>query len=239
MIDELLPAAVACAERFDDADAVTPYPEEEAVVARSVAERRDSFHTVRRCARLALAELGLPAAPILPGPKGEPRWPAGLVGSMTHCTGYRGAVLAHATALAGLGIDAEPHKPLPQGVLETVALPAERDRLARLGSAHPGIHWDRLLFSAKESVYKVWFPLTREWLDFDEADITLLPDGRFMARLLVPGPVVAGRRVPVLAGRWLVGGGLGLTAIALGPAGESMTDTPAGLGSGRAVTDLP
>ncbi|GHF79135.1 4'-phosphopantetheinyl transferase [Streptomyces filamentosus] len=232
MIEELLPAGVAGAERFDDAEAVTPFPEEEAVVARSVAERRDSFHTARLCARLALAELGLPPVPILPGPKGEPRWPAGLVGSMTHCTGYRGAVLARASEFAGLGIDAEPHLPLPEGVLETVSLPAERERLLLLGRDHPGVHWDRLLFSAKEAVYKVWFPLARKWLDFDEADIALLPDGRFTARLLVPGPVVAGRRVPVLAGRWRVGRGLVLTALVLGPAGESLT------GPGH-VRDLP
>ena len=56
-------------------------------------------------------------------------WPDGLVGSMTHYAGYRGAVVAPATALMGLGIDAEPHKPLRQGAWEYVALPAERDLL--------------------------------------------------------------------------------------------------------------
>ncbi|WP_395363542.1 4'-phosphopantetheinyl transferase [Streptomyces sp. YH02] len=215
MLAEILPASVACAERFDDLEPVTPYPEEEAVVARAAAGRRDSFHTVRLCARLAMAELGTPAAPILPGPKGEPLWPDGLVGSMTHCAGYRGAVAAPATALTGLGIDAEPHRPLRPGVLEYVTLPAERERLAHLARTHPSIHWDRLLFSAKESVYKVWYPLTRKWLDFDEADITLHPDGHFTARLLIPGLEVAGRPVPTLPGRWHVANDIGLTAAVL------------------------
>src|SRR5262249_33599292 len=61
--------------------------------------------------------------------------------------------------------------------------------------------WDRLLFSAKESVYKAWFPLARRWLGFEEADVTLDPAGRFTARLLVPGPVSG------FTGRWTVHNG--------------------------------
>ena len=71
MLAEILLASVACAERLDDLEPVTPYPEEKAVVARSAAGRRDSVHMVQLCARLAMAKLGTPAAPILPGPRGE------------------------------------------------------------------------------------------------------------------------------------------------------------------------
>ncbi|MFF3769872.1 4'-phosphopantetheinyl transferase [Streptomyces sp. NPDC002232] len=223
MLARILPEGAAAAERFDDREPVAPHPEEEAVVAGSAAGRRAAFHTVRLCARLAMADLGVPPVPVLPGPKGEPRWPGGLVGSMTHCAGFRGAAVAASADLAGLGIDAEPHGPLRPGVLEYVALPAERARHARLARTDPSVHWDRLLFSAKEAVYKVWFPLTRSWLDFDGADITLLPDGRLTARLLVPGPYVAGHRVGTLHGRWLVAGGLALTAVALGAAGDTVT----------------
>lgn len=81
------------------------------------------------------------------------------------------------------------------------------------------MHWDRLLFSAKESVYKAWFPLTGKWLDFSEADIEIFTDpgeevrGGLRARLLVPGPVVDGERLDVFEGRWTVGRGLVATAI--------------------------
>lgn len=84
------------------------------------------------------------------------------------------------------------------------------DRLRRLADDHPGIHWDRLLFSAKESVYKAWFPLTAKWLDFTEADLDVFADsgeqhsGGFRARLLVPGPLVGDRRVDRFEGRWTV-----------------------------------
>jgi 4'-phosphopantetheinyl transferase EntD len=100
-------------------------------------------------------------------------------------------------------------------VLDAVSDADERRELARLAAVAPDVHWDRLLFSAKESVYKTWFPLTRRWLDFAEAAVTPRLDGTFTARLLVPGPVVAGRPVGGLQGRWLARDGLLLTAIAL------------------------
>jgi 4'-phosphopantetheinyl transferase EntD len=161
----------------------------------------------------------VPPQPILPGAHGAPTWPTGLIGSMTHCDGYCAAALARGTDLASLGIDAEPHAPLPDGVLTAVALPAEQERLARLSTERRTVHWDRLLFSAKESVYKAWFPLTGKWLDFSEADIEVFTDpgeetrGSLRARLLVPGPVVDGERLDFFAGRWTVARGLVATAV--------------------------
>ncbi|MBG0851061.1 4'-phosphopantetheinyl transferase superfamily protein [Streptomyces spinoverrucosus] len=221
MIEELLPDSVVSVEvHGDDGTEPAPlYPQEEAVVARAVAKRRREFALVRACARRAMEKLGVPPQAVLPGERGAPGWPAGLVGSMTHCEGYAAAALVRATDLASLGIDAEPHAPLPEGVLEAVALPSEQDRLRRLTARHPGVHWERLLFSAKESVYKAWFPLTRKWLDFSEADIEFVvgpdgaPHGRFHAELLVPGPLVGGRRIGSFDGRWTVQRGLVATSV--------------------------
>ncbi|WP_328767365.1 4'-phosphopantetheinyl transferase family protein [Streptomyces sp. NBC_00286] len=223
MIEELLPDAVVTVEANGDEpiEGAALYPEEEALIARAVEKRRREFTAVRACARRAMDKLGVPPQPVLTGDRGAPQWPDGLIGSMTHCEGYAAAALARATDLASLGIDAEPHLPLPEGVLSSVSLPAEDARLRALASGHPAVHWDRLLFSAKESVYKAWFPLTRKWLDFTEADIKvgLAPgrttSGAFRARLLVPGPVVDGRRVDHFDGRWTVGRGLVATAVAV------------------------
>jgi 4'-phosphopantetheinyl transferase EntD len=80
----------------------------------------------------------------------------------------------------------------------------------------PTPSWDRLLFSAKESVYKAWFPLTRRWLGFDEAAVTInAANGTFSVRLLVQGPMLDGRRLTGFTGRWLARDGLILTAIAV------------------------
>ncbi|UXY23121.1 4'-phosphopantetheinyl transferase superfamily protein [Streptomyces cynarae] len=248
MIEELLPGPVAVVEAHGrDAlgDGVSLHPEEEAVIARAVDKRRREFTAVRACARHAMEKLGVLPQPVLPGEHGAPRWPDGLIGSMTHCVGYCAAALARAGELASLGIDAEPHDRLPDGVLDAVALPTERTRLRGLARSRPSVHWDRLLFSAKESVYKAWFPLTGKWLDFLEADVEIDPgtalqapdspdspdsraasepsdsrdasdaSGGFRARLLVPGPLVDGRRVDAFDGRWTVRGGLLATAVAV------------------------
>ncbi|MEV7341362.1 4'-phosphopantetheinyl transferase superfamily protein [Streptomyces sp. NPDC093544] len=224
MIEELLPESVVAVESYGDdgAEGTTLYPEEQALLTRAVAKRRREFTAVRGCARRAMEKLGVAPAPILPGERGAPQWPAGVIGSMTHCEGYTAAAVARATDLASLGIDAEPHLVLPDGVLDAVALPAEVDRLGSLGVRIPDVHWDRLLFSAKESVYKAWFPLTAKWLDFSEADIDIFVDpgagvhalsGRLRAKLLVPGPLVGGDRLGIFDGRWTVQRGLVTTAV--------------------------
>jgi 4'-phosphopantetheinyl transferase EntD len=220
VIGKILPPEVAVGEAFDDDAEVRLYPEEEAVIARSVDKRRREFATARGCARRAMAALGLPPAPIVPGERGAPAWPDGLVGSMTHCDGYRAAAVGLADRVRTVGIDAEPNGPLPDGVLEAIATPAEIEWLRAVAGDSSGVCWDRLLFSAKESIYKAWFPLTRRWLDFKEAVVAPGPEaGTFAARLCVPGPVVDGRRLTGFDGRWTAGQGLVATAITVLAAG--------------------
>ncbi|WP_155770260.1 4'-phosphopantetheinyl transferase family protein [Mycobacterium asiaticum] len=221
LVSPLLPNTLAeemgYAELYTDPPGLTPLPEEEPLIAKSVAKRRSEFITVRHCARIALGELGVPPAPILKGDKGEPCWPDGIVGSLTHCTGYRGAVVGRSEAVRSVGIDAEPHDVLPNGVLDAISLPAER---AEIPQAMPdGLHWDRILFCAKEATYKAWFPLTKRWLGFEDAHITFHADsadsGRFVSRILIDPAALSGPPLTSLAGRWSVERGLVLTAIVL------------------------
>ncbi|WP_030992129.1 4'-phosphopantetheinyl transferase family protein [Streptomyces sp. NRRL S-1813] len=215
MIDKLLPAPVVTAEAFHDAPVSEMFPEEWALVSGAVPQRQQEFGTVRGCARGALAELGIAPAPLLPGPNREPQWPPGIVGAMTHCAGYRAAAVARSADVRTIGLDAEPHLPVEDpGVVDLITLPEERVQLRRLAAAQPEVCWDRLVFSAKESVYKAWYPLTHRWLDFEEAHLTLDPsNSTFTARLLVPGPVVGGRELTEFSGRWLVEAGLVVTGI--------------------------
>jgi 4'-phosphopantetheinyl transferase EntD len=214
MIEKILPATVACAEAFADPPGAALFPEEEALLAAAVGSRRREFATARNCARAALAELGVTPAPILRGERGEPRWPPGIAGSITHCAGYRAAAVARARDVLTIGVDAELDKSLPGGVLDIVAVPGERERLRRLAAAAPGTGWDRLLFSAKESVYKAWFPLTGRWLGFHDVDITIdAAGGTFFARLLIEAPPAGGFPLTGFAGLWLASRGLILTAV--------------------------
>jgi 4'-phosphopantetheinyl transferase EntD len=217
LLSGVLPSTVAAAEMYDDPSDLVPFPEEELLVARSVAKRRNEFVTVRYCARQALGELGLPPVPILKGDKGEPCWPDGVVGSLTHCEGFRGAVVGRRSEVRSVGIDAEPHGVLPKGVLDAISLPAERVELTGLPA---NLHWDRILFCAKEATYKAWFPLTHRWLGFEDAHITFTVDGSgaagaFSSVILIDPAAESGPPLASLAGRWSVGDGLVLTAIVL------------------------
>jgi 4'-phosphopantetheinyl transferase EntD len=133
---------------------------------------------------------------------------------MTHCAGYRAAAVVCQGDVVSLGVDAEPHEPVPEGVVAMVARPEERHMLAELARHDPSVHWDRLLFSAKESVYKTWFPLVGSRLGFDDASIDIDPDGGVLrAWLLREGRDHEGRQLRELHGRWRVRRGLILTAV--------------------------
>ncbi|MEV4576727.1 4'-phosphopantetheinyl transferase superfamily protein [Nonomuraea jabiensis] len=212
MLEEIMPPWVATAELFGDPLDLTLFPEEEALVSGSGDKRRREFRTSRHCAHLALRRLGMDPRPVLRGDRGAPTWPPGVVGSITHCAGYRAAAVARGAL--SIGIDAEPHLPMPRGVLERTATPAEAAALDLLGLPDPG----RLLFSAKEAIYKAWYPLTGHWLGFLDATVTfatspppLTGSGTFAAEISVHGPGWPAR----FEGRWLVSGGLIVTAIAV------------------------
>lgn len=214
LIASVVPDVLSSVELYDDPPGLAPLPEEEPLIAKSVAKRRNEFITVRYCARQALSVLGVPEAPILKGDKGQPLWPNGVVGSMTHTEGFRGAVVGRVGEVRSVGIDAEPHDVLPRGVLKSISLPVERDEL---GVLPDGTHWDRLLFCAKETTYKAWFPLTARWLGFEDAHITFGVDsattGTFTSRILVDGKANDGSVLSSFDGRWIIDKGLILTAI--------------------------
>jgi 4'-phosphopantetheinyl transferase EntD len=239
LIASLLPAAVAASESTGSAPADPPglFPAEEAALRTAEPRRRAEFAAGRSCARAALGRLGVPAGPILPGPAGQPQWPTGITGSITHCAGYQACAVARTTDVAAIGIDAEPDAELPAGLIETVATGTERAWISRHTAALPpatrasaapppaaslqaaphGVCWDRLLFSAKESACKLWYPLTGHWPGFREVTIGLATTGTFTACLPGPGPAAGDRPVTRMTGRWLARDGLIVTAITWAP----------------------
>lgn len=215
LLSPLLPRNTQVFEEFGDPSETFLFPEEQVTIAKAVDKRRREFATTRHCARRALTALGQPDVPLVPGQRGAPTWPQGVVGSMTHCDGYCAAAVARRTDVASLGIDAEPHAALPDGILDLIALPREAQQVAELARQDPRLHWDRLLFSAKESVYKTWFPLTGQWLGFHEAELEIDPYGKtFQVRILRKAYDQEGRPLQTFSGRWQVLRDLALTAVA-------------------------
>jgi 4'-phosphopantetheinyl transferase EntD len=191
-------------------DALLP-PERTLAPGASV-ERRAQLAAGRHCAHLALSCLdpGLARVPVLADPRGAPLWPAGTVGSITHCAGWTGAAVARSRGsrrgrgLRAIGLDAEPIAPLPAGVVDVVASQAEREVVARLGGERPGIPWDTLLFSAKEATYKAWYPLTGSVIGHDAVRVELSPSGSFTA--VARADDASGREVVHhVRGRWVLG----------------------------------
>ena len=207
-------SGVRCVEYHSSAENLRNYHGlpvvEQELVATAVDRRKAEFGDSRWCAHRAMEQF-IPDQPILRGHRGMPEFPTPVVGSMTHTTGYRAAVVGRASRWNSLGIDAEPLTALPEGVFATIASPEERAGLRRLsrrlGRGHDGQGaLGVVLFSAKEAVYKAWYPLTQQFLDFDQARIELREDGSFRARLLV-----GNAPVPTIEGLWSAAEGYALT----------------------------
>lgn len=189
---------------------------ERPLVADAVPARRAQFASARRCARAALAELGYPPVPIVHDPHRRPCWPGGVVGSLTHSAGLAAAVVAPSDTCLGVGVDVEPAVPLPDDVADLILTPVERRRLATW--SRPGVPGGTLVFSAKESAFKVFSPLTHGWLDPGDVEVAVSPDGALVADLALPLPDGRTR----LTGRWAVVAGAVVTVFAVPVLGDRL-----------------
>ncbi len=178
----LLPAAAAVAAT--DPQAEHPIWPGEQIAA--IPRRQREFAAGRAALRMAMAALGLPPAAIPMNPDRSPALPAGLAASITHTA--QACLAAAITGRRGLGIDLEPDEPLPPDILDTVLTPTERNT--------PDA---RVIFSAKEALYKAQYPVSRSLFGFDAVAITLETHS-FTATFLhaAPGFPAGTRRT----GRW-------------------------------------
>ncbi|MBI4237781.1 MAG: 4'-phosphopantetheinyl transferase superfamily protein [Deltaproteobacteria bacterium] len=137
--------------------------------------RRCEFLAGRYCAQQALQQIVSPPIPWIPaGHDRSPRWPDGIVGSITHTTDYVAAAVARSDRIGALGIDSESLLPATV-VREMAALVAYPEELALFRSAAPSLAEARvavtLCFSMKESLFKCLYPLTQRYVDFLSAQI--------------------------------------------------------------------
>lgn len=215
MIELLLPAGIASANTRADEGWDALLPDERRYIDRAVAKRKVEFAAVRVCARQALAALGVAQCSLVPGRRGAVPWPAEVVGSMTHCDGYRAAAVGLRKSYAAIGIDAEPASKLPQDVLEAIALREELSELKRLDASNPHLPWCKLLFSAKESIYKAWYPYSGDSLGFEDVHVFLDETTHcFNANLVDPSRVLSDRFAQ-LHGSWQCVDGYVATAVVL------------------------
>ena len=196
---DLFPDGVVLVQADDDLAAEPLRPEEAADAVRMGAARRREYTLGRACARRALAGLGLDGAPLLRGADRAPRWPVGVIGSLTHTDGFCAAAVARQGELLGLGLDAE-SSPLSARAALRVLDASERAQLDGLASP-PAQGFATVAFSAKESIYKALYPLCGRKLVFGDAAIEIDPRAHAVhitlraggAGALPPGATIEGR----------------------------------------------
>jgi 4'-phosphopantetheinyl transferase EntD len=150
-----------------DADEAHLLPEEaHSIPARQPAMRRASG-AARWIAHRLLADIGINNVAIPRAPSGAPVWPEGIIGSLAHDDDMAVAAVAPVGRIVSIGIDVEPAQPLPDDIFAIVATGADRT-----GAANPLLA-SRILFCAKEAVYKAAYPLDREILGYEDIAVDL------------------------------------------------------------------
>jgi enterobactin synthetase component D len=212
-IQRILPAGVIAVEHWGLGCEQDLLPEEARHVEKAVDKRRREFAAGRRCARLALARLGVTPGPILPGEDRTPRWPSAIVGSITHSGAYCAAAVGWMAQFRGIGIDAE-----QLGAVDSSLWPAvcTADELAWL-LAQPAAERSALatkFFCAKEAFYKCQYTVTGRWLDFHDVAVNIAADTFAAATDAACGGLSA-------IGAFAIADGVVLAALAIpaGPAG--------------------
>jgi 4'-phosphopantetheinyl transferase EntD len=211
------PLPVLVESRPLPADAPDVHPGEAAEVATAVHRRRVEFATGRWCARRALARLGIHDFVLRSDPDRAPRWPAQVVGSITHTGDVPGGTCAVAVARAAdvlaLGLDAETGAGLSEDLWPGLLTPAEARWLGGLPAPRrPRLA--RLAFSAKECFYKAQFPLTRRRLEFGDVEVTV-DEGSATFAVRVLGVGAGDPRLRDCRGRYRDDADLVLTGLAV------------------------
>lgn len=178
-------------------------------VSSAVPNRQREFAAGRAAARAALRRLGCMDQAIPVGEDREPCWPAGYVGSISHCRGLCCAAVARTDRLRSIGLDVEISGVLEEPLRGVVFTSADERHLCALAKIET-VDWPTVGFSAKEAFYKCLFPTLRKNIDFLDVEVRMCADegtscGTFD---IIPADETVTSAVQGHAfGRWAVGDG--------------------------------
>lgn len=148
-------------------------------LANAVPKRRAEYLAGRVLAAQTMSCLEVDPAPVGRGPKGEPLWPAGLCGSISHSHGTVGVWLGRGGIDLGLDIEVLADVRAVRAIRQTVLTPGD---LAAIG-AEPDAKTCTAVFSAKEALYKALYPRVRRFFGFDHAEVADIWAGGLTLRL--------------------------------------------------------
>lgn len=164
--------AVACL----DATSAAPHASfaEDPRFKQAAPARQLEFAGGRECARRVLIALGREPVPIAQGADGEPLWPHGVVGSISHAERLCTAVGARASDVRAIGVDIEPDRSESTAFARRVCREPELSAIGRLGASVEQLA--PVVFAAKEASYKLQFPLTRDAGAWGSLEVLLAAD---------------------------------------------------------------
>jgi len=209
----LFPPAVVAMECRADVDLMdVVLPEERVIVEPAVRKRRAEFSAGRVAARAALRALGFPDAPLLPGPDRAPLWPVGVHGTIAHAGDRAVAAVALAGEVPGLGVDLEPDEAVEEDLWSTILTGRELVGLRDEPAADRG-RTVRLVFTAKEALYKCVSSRIRQFLEFGAVEIELDRGARTFAATLRQDPPEGFPALDSLLGRFTFDGGYVISGV--------------------------
>lgn len=177
-------------------------PAECALVAKASSRRIAEFSTGRYCARQALERFGCSDSAVLADKYGAPIWPAGYIGSISHCSNLAVAVVANWSADIFFGVDIEDAANIEDGVMAMVSSPDELEKLLLLPCDDLSVSWRTVLFSAKESAFKAIFTATGCAVALRDISVAIDVDGIF--NVAWNAGDTAGSAPLLLTGRWMI-----------------------------------
>lgn len=204
-----------CVAASDPCEATAAPDASEAASLRGAVPRRVmEFHAGRAAARRAMESLGVAVRPVPMAPDRAPLWPPGVTGSISHSATACVAVVGHSHTWAGIGVDLEEAIPLDPLLVAEICTRAEQGWLGQQPQEERGL-MAKLIFSAKEAVYKAQYPVTQTVFGFDALGILVNRDqSRFIARFRqAQGPIAAGT---IMSGGYAHAAGLLVTGVAVG-----------------------
>ena len=140
----------------------------------SSVSRKEHYRSGRICAGEVLSKLGTLGQPVLRDPQTrEPLWPEGISGAITHSGKWAAAAAGKTSDVSGIGIDLEDlERQVDSRISRHVCIPEEQKWLQECGEDFLEQNL-KIIFSAKESIFKAFFPYTRTYLHFHDARILM------------------------------------------------------------------
>jgi enterobactin synthetase component D len=146
------------------------FEEEKRQIDSFASTRKIDFSTGRYCARKVLETFGKSDVPLLIGSNREPLWPEGYIGSISHSKNLCGAIAGKLDQFRSLGLDIEELSRIQPNIINHVCTPDESLFLQQF-DAQTQLHYTTLTFAMKEAFYKFQFPITRQYVGFQQVEI--------------------------------------------------------------------